>query len=452
MYKNFRKEIYTEKFTVSEYIHRILIVFGIFILLQGLIARKFEKWALLYQIIKNIDEIFIILCFNFIISSQLLKWKIIKTNIDFFLLLFLLIAITSSILEKVPFSIALPQLVLYMKGFLVFYIYNNLPITKVTLSKYIHTFLYIAFIIFFLGLVDLLAPNWFRSVIGNVLYVDYRLGFPSVESIFIHPGIFSWFMSFIALYCFAYFLVFQRFVILFLAFVFSFGCFLALRAKSLAGMIIGIFVGVLFTKSFTKKMKNLGLFIFIGIFIFLFTGPMICNLFQSKIDAYLRVGNPINVARNALYIFSVYIAKDYFPFGAGLGRYGSWLSRVHYSPIYEKYGLSKIYGLSKEFPNFINDTLWPMIVGEVGFIGFLVYSVIIIIFIKTINKQLNSFKNKYLIAFTKGTLMVLISNLIESIAQPVFVGPPAVYFIFGSIGICYSLKNNIVKIESKKRL
>ena len=51
-------------------------------------------------------------------------------------------------------------------------------------------------------------------------------------------------------------------------------------------------------------------------------------------------------ARVALYKTSVLVGRDYFPLGAGLGRYGSWLSREHYSPLYVAYDLSDIRGLA----------------------------------------------------------------------------------------------------------
>ena len=63
-------------------------------------------------------------------------------------------------------------------------------------------------------------------------------------------------------------------------------------------------------------------------------------------------------ARVALYVGSLKIARDDFPLGAGLGRYGSWMSRVDYSPLYKKYGLSRIPGLRERNPKAATDTFW----------------------------------------------------------------------------------------------
>ena len=87
-------------------------------------------------------------------------------------------------------------------------------------------------------------------------------------------------------------------------------------------------------------------------------------------------------ARIALYNTSVLIARDRFPFGVGLGRYGSGTSRDPYSPVYHEYGLDKIDGLSPQHSAFISDTFWPRILGETGVIGLaalLVFTVVLTI-------------------------------------------------------------------------
>ncbi|OQY41575.1 MAG: hypothetical protein B6240_15025 [Desulfobacteraceae bacterium 4572_87] len=42
-------------------------------------------------------------------------------------------------------------------------------------------------------------------------------------------------------------------------------------------------------------------------------------------------------------------------------------------------------------------------------------------------------------AFALGTFMVFIEALVESLASPVFVKGPEVYFLFGAMGILFSL-------------
>ena len=40
-----------------------------------------------------------------------------------------------------------------------------------------------------------------------------------------------------------------------------------------------------------------------------------------------------------------------------------------YSPVYDKYGLNLVPGLSKDKPDFIHDTSWPTVIGETGVMG-----------------------------------------------------------------------------------
>ncbi|MDR1380577.1 MAG: O-antigen ligase domain-containing protein [Tannerella sp.] len=64
-------------------------------------------------------------------------------------------------------------------------------------------------------------------------------------------------------------------------------------------------------------------------------------------------------ARMALYFFSLRIFTDYFPFGSGFASYATHTSGMDYSPIYAKYGMQNMHGLTREDPAFIADTYFP---------------------------------------------------------------------------------------------
>jgi hypothetical protein len=78
-------------------------------------------------------------------------------------------------------------------------------------------------------------------------------------------------------------------------------------------------------------------------------------------------------ARSALYRGGITLANEHAPFGVGFGRYASQPSREHYSSVYDDLGLSRMWGLSREFPRFISDTSWPSVMGETGYAGLAVY-------------------------------------------------------------------------------
>ena len=95
-----------------------------------------------------------------------------------------------------------------------------------------------------------------------------------------------------------------------------------------------------------------------------------------KIYFYFITGteNPENMfARPALYLTSLKIAKDYFPFGSGLASYASHFSAAYYSSIYHQYGLAHLHGLSEDMPSFISDSFFPQVLGQFGFAGFLFF-------------------------------------------------------------------------------
>ena len=423
--------------------HLFIKVFGLFLLLQLLIANNFgNESTLLGRGIKNVDEIIILLCFSLILLGRLSRGKaMIKTYIELPLFLLLIIGTLSSVLSAVPSYIAGSQLFLLLKGFMVFYIMANLRVNEETAGSYIRFFGIVAMVIFAFGLIDFITPSRLRTVLGNVSFIDWRAGIPSVQSIFIHPGTFGWFMAFAGLYAFAFYFVYNRPRFLALGLLFSLGSLLSFRRKPLGGIVGGLLVGI-WRQPLRGKIRYGIIIASIGIVFFILFLPKIEILYQDLIRDYIAMEYPFQQARNALYAKSVVIAKDYFPLGAGLGRYGSWMSRVYYSPLYEKYGLSEVYGLSQTMPNFINDTFWPMILGETGFIGFILYIWIFSILFRMVYRQNRKATSKFAKAFSLGTLMIFVESLIESIASATYVAPPEAYFIFGSLGFAFALSHN----------
>lgn len=100
--------------------------------------------------------------------------------------------------------------------------------------------------------------------------------------------------------------------------------------------------------------------------IFAFMG----NVIDQQLNTY---GSSQTSARSQLYETGVKIADQHAPFGVGFGRFASAPSRDYYSDVYDLYGLSRVWGLSREFPRFIADTSWPSVMGETGYGGLAVF-------------------------------------------------------------------------------
>lgn len=148
-------------------------------------------------------------------------------------------------------------------------------------------------------------------------------------------------------------------------------------------------------------------------------------------------------ARNQLTIKSFEIAKDYFPLGTGFGTYGCFVSSENYSPLYYTYGLSHIHGLTPGKADFISDTFWPMIFGQFGFIGTLIYLYVLFIIFKKIQDEFSK-ENMY-IYISKITCLVYL--LISSTSESAFVHPLAIPL---AIILGINVKKNGVELNEEK--
>jgi hypothetical protein len=151
------------------------------------------------------------------------------------------------------------------------------------------------------------------------------------------------------------------------------------------------------------------------------------------------------VARSVLYNTSFRIAKDFFPFGSGLGTFGGWISALYYSPLYTQYNISNVYGLEKG-GKFLMDTFWPYLIAQFGIFGAILYCLILVsLLIGMINIYKKS-DDLFMKSFALGSSLILMEAVFESIAVPIFLRPPEYYFIFMSLGIARSLSRNTDRI------
>lgn len=119
-------------------------------------------------------------------------------------------------------------------------------------------------------------------------------------------------------------------------------------------------------------------------------------------------------SRPAMLLTSGQIMCDYFPFGCGLGSYGTYASGEYYSSIYGIYGLDKLWGLSRNNPAFVCDAFYPEL-AQFGFIGVILY---IIFWGKIIRKSFcaSSYAQKQWLI----VLLTFLFFLIEGVADTTF--------------------------------
>lgn len=101
-------------------------------------------------------------------------------------------------------------------------------------------------------------------------------------------------------------------------------------------------------------------------------GSVVIFFTWTKFNAYYVEGfqeEAEAMARPATYETGIKIMfKDYIPFGSGLGSFGTAAAAKEYSPLYYKYQLNTIWGLTPENPMFLADAFYPTL-AEFGIVG-----------------------------------------------------------------------------------
>ena len=79
--------------------------------------------------------------------------------------------------------------------------------------------------------------------------------------------------------------------------------------------------------------------------------------------------------RSVILLKSFTIMKDYFPIGTGFGTYASAEASKHFSPVYEIYNFEYLlrFESNRQWLRFLNDSFWPIILGQTGVIGTIAY-------------------------------------------------------------------------------
>lgn len=147
----------------------------------------------------------------------------------------------------------------------------------------------------------------------------------------------------------------------------------------------------------------------------------------SKFDAYYIKGFQIeNIgdmeARPAYYRVALTILfRDYIPFGSGLASFATATCGIYYSPLYYKYNLDNIWGLSPKMPIFIADTFYPTL-AQYGIIGVILFFV----FWKRRYKEIYAVRE---LKFYKVGFLCMAAILLESVADTSYLSGKGMGFI-----------------------
>lgn len=150
-------------------------------------------------------------------------------------------------------------------------------------------------------------------------------------------------------------------------------------------------------------------------------------------------------ARSRLTAGGLEIAQTYFPLGVGFGRYGSATAADYYSPEYTRLGFESVYGLGSgdAAGAFLNDTQWPALLGETGWLGTTAFVVGSLLAVRVLLFRTSSDELPIVrwLRFSGVAWFVLV--MLDSVAAPVFTSPPSYLFLFAAPAIVASIRSDL---------
>ena len=428
-----------------------LLAFGVAVLL----ADTVEHWTTLD--LRYVDEIAIPLLI--VVAVAVHRARLVPPQVgvrEVALGVLVVAGVVSSLAAEVPASIWIPGLGLLLKGFAFFYLVLLLPLRLEELRRITGAFFVIGLAIIGIGLLQFVDPDLARGLFGLPPFDQQRGSIQVVHSIFTHPALFGWLAVFLSLFLFARFIVLREWWALALSVALGAVSLLSGRRAPVVGLIVGVAAAVLHQIGAGRaRLRTLLTAVVLVAVLAAISLPMLGAFYRWTLVEYVEppeliaevlseFPDPTIIApmapRNALYVGSVAIARDHIPLGAGIGRFGSHMSREAYSPVYPQYGLDRVNGLGADAPIAVTDTFWPMILGETGVVGLLAA----LLFFAVLGWQLWRVALAELSpaarALAFGALLVFVEALVRSLISPAFVAPPIAYFAFGTAAIGITLR------------
>jgi hypothetical protein len=434
-----------------------LVVFALFMLL----ADSFAVW--IGTGVDNVDEL-VVPGLVLLAGLRERPWRrgFFEPVRDGAFALVLVLAVASSLANGVATGTWLVSLLLMIKSFAFLHVVLWHDWSTDDVRRALTAVFAMALAVLGIGLAEAVVGPVLKDWVGLPHNADVRGQLPGISSVIVFVTVFSWFTAFVALFLFAYYLVYRRLWLLIAGLAFGAGAFLSGRRRAIIGFAIGLVGGALAQLRLgvaRRAMVRLWLPIAaIALALFVVFAPGLYDLGRATLEdyggplpdlldpnlptdpwdlAYYIPGNP----RVLLYTTSAVIARDHFPLGAGLGRYGSPLSRdpENFSPLYHQYGLDHIWGLTPHYPAYITDTYWPHILGEAGVFALVAYLVYIAALGLGVWRATRTLSNAFSHAFALGALMAFVHALVEAMASSMYESSPRIYLLFGAFAIAFAL-------------
>lgn len=267
----------------------------------------------------------------------------------------------------------------------------------------------------------------------NFYPCEVRHGIKSAKLFFFHPTYLAGAMAFLTVLLTAFY---EKKNLPFIAMAL---CMMAFTMRSKALASVAAYVAIFLFFAVFKRQLKLGYVIAAGVLCCVVAWPQIRYY-------YVELGG--RSTRSVMIIAAIWIARDYFPIGTGFGTYASAEASKHFSPVYDIYNFEYLlrFERNRQWVHFLNDSFWPIIIGQTGVIGTAAYLVMMGILIK----DCLSLKNFSVYAYV-GTLFSLAYLFISSAAEPAFNNATAIPLAF-MIGIALAHAKNSQGKEEKSCL
>jgi hypothetical protein len=351
-------------------------------------------------------------------------WQTMRTSIRIPPLRFILpgigvalFGLLGAAVHNVPLTVTMVGTWLGLKLWVMVGITLVLPWTQDDLTRVYRTFTRVGVLVAVLGFGDYLTHEAISRALGTSIYQFSTESFrgEAVHSIFPHPGEFSVFMSMLFALSFSRFASKRNKSDLIMALLFAASIMLSLRLKGFLSLA-AVMAIVAVVQGLTNNRGTVAILL-IGTLLLVAAYSLEAKVITTQLSTYTSSST---TARARLYTTSERIASDDFPLGAGFGRFASYASRIYYSPVYQQYGLNEIWGLSRRYPQFIDDTSWPAVIGETGYGGFAIYVIGVIFVILAVIRRLRTATDATKWA-PLATLCAIAAFLIDSLGEATIV-------------------------------
>lgn len=345
---------------------------------------------------------------------------------------FLLIATWSAFVHGVSPELVLQGLFLAGRGMLVYWAVSQFRLSRADVRLVIRLLGAVAGVVLVTAVINFLVPSMWNSLFHRS--VSYRGSIPSLIGPLTHPLAFGTFSVTLGVVAAAYVLFRSRSrvpLIFFVGFVTT--TVLTLRRSSIAALLL--------VTGYLAVRRNSAWWVVIALgstVAGLMLVDELVGLFEWTWSAYDLAQN--QAARTVLTVGSFDVANRYFPLGAGLSRFGSYLAGVNYSPLYVELGYTNVWGLSEQTGNatFLYDTMWPAIIGEGGWLGFAFFVAGMIVIWRRALRPTGDPEFGWLVYAGQG---VFLATLIASSAVPVFYTTPFLVVFFAMMGLSFALQD-----------